>query len=70
MGLAREAAQVFELDASLLRSGPPDPAALLLAPIPYDTTLDARATEAALGARLPDVGELLARFRAERQTAP
>jgi dTDP-4-dehydrorhamnose reductase len=70
MGLAREAAQVFELDASLLRSGPPDPAALRHAPIPYDTTLDARATEAAVGARLPDVAELLARFRAERQTAP
>ena len=70
MGLARKAAQVFELDASLLRSGPPDPAAFRHAPIPYDTTLDARATEAAVGARLPEVGELLTRFRAERQTAP
>ena len=51
-------------------AGPPDPAALRHAPIPYDTTLDARATAAAVGDRLPDVGELLARFRAERQTAP
>ena len=42
MGLARETARAFELDESLLRSGPPDPAALPPAPIPYDTSLDAR----------------------------
>jgi dTDP-4-dehydrorhamnose reductase len=70
MELARRAAEAFELDPGLLRSGAPDPAALTHAPIPYDTTLDARATEAALGVRLPDVAELLQRFRAERQTGP
>jgi dTDP-4-dehydrorhamnose reductase len=70
MELAREAAEAFDLDPGLLRSGAPDPAALTHAPIPYDTTLDARATEAALGVRLPDVAELLQRFRAERQTGP
>jgi dTDP-4-dehydrorhamnose reductase len=70
MELARRAAEAFDLDPGLLRSGAPDPAALTHAPIPYDTTLDARATEAALGVRLPDVTELLQRFRAERQTGP
>jgi dTDP-4-dehydrorhamnose reductase len=70
MELARAAAEVFGLDHGLLRSGAPDPAALLHAPIPYDTTLDARATESALGVRLPDVRELLSRFRSERQAAP
>jgi dTDP-4-dehydrorhamnose reductase len=70
MALAREAAAAFELDPALLRSGAPDPVALTHAPIPYDTTLDARATEAALGVRLPGVAELLQRFRAERPTAP
>ena len=69
LGLAREAARIFELDSRLLRSGPPDPAALH-GPIPHDTTLDTRSTEAALGVRLPDLAELLHRFRAERQTAP
>ena len=38
-----------------LRSGPPEPAALSHAPIPYDTSIDARATGAALGAT-PHVG--------------
>jgi dTDP-4-dehydrorhamnose reductase len=70
MGVARKAAEVFELDAGLLRSGPPEPAALSHAPIPYDTTLDARATGAALDVQLPDVGGLLARFRAEPRASP
>ena len=70
MELAREAAETFELDPELLRSGAPDPAALTPAPIPYDTTLDTRATEDAIGVRLPNIAELLQRFRAERQTAP
>jgi dTDP-4-dehydrorhamnose reductase len=66
MELARAAADVFELDPGLLRSGPPDPAALPPAPIPYDTSLDTCATAAALGVELPGLHELLARFRADR----
>jgi dTDP-4-dehydrorhamnose reductase len=70
MELARAAADVFELDPGLLRSGPPDPAALPPAPIPYDTSLDARATAAALAVPLPTVRELLAAFRSERSPTP
>ena len=69
MELARAAAEAFALDAGLLRSGPPDPAVVPAAPVPYDTTLDATATAAALGVRLPALAELLARFRAELQAA-
>lgn len=65
--LARAAAEVFGLDARLLRSGPPDAAALPPAPVPYDTSIDARATAATLGCELPTVRELLRRFRHERK---
>jgi dTDP-4-dehydrorhamnose reductase len=64
--LARAAAEVFELDASLLRSGPPDAGALPPAPIPYDTSLDAHATARALQHELPSVRELLRALREER----
>ena len=69
MELAQTAADVFDLDPSLIRSGPPDPAALPPAPVPYDTTLTAPATEAALDLPLPGLRELLSRFRAERTAA-
>jgi hypothetical protein len=65
--LARAAAEVFELDATLLRTGLPDPAALPPAPIPYDTSLDAHATALALDRELPSVRDLLSLFRAERE---
>ena len=68
MHLARETARVFELDEALLTGGPPDPAALPPAPIPYDTSLDARTTARALARELPSVRELLRLFRAERET--
>jgi dTDP-4-dehydrorhamnose reductase len=68
IALARAAAEVFELDASLLRSGPPDDAALPPAPIPYDTSLDARHTARTLGHELPSVRDLLGLLRAERNT--
>ena len=64
--LARQAARVFELDESLLRSAPPDPGAVPPVPVPYDTSLDARATAAALGHVAPSVSELLHALRAER----
>ena len=66
MGLARETARVFELDGDLLRSGRPDEAALPPAPVPYDTSLDGRATARALGHEPPSVSELLGLLRAER----
>ena len=66
MELARRAAAVFGLDASLLEAGEPDPAALPPAPVPYDTSLDARATARALGREPPSLDELLTRFRSER----
>lgn len=68
--LARAAADAFGLDAALLRSGPPDPAALPPAPIPYDTSLDARVTARALGYEPPSLRELLALFRSERTSEP
>jgi hypothetical protein len=57
---------VFELDESLLRSGPPDRDALPAEPVPRDTSLVTEATAAALGVQLPSVRELLAAFREER----
>jgi dTDP-4-dehydrorhamnose reductase len=67
MQLARQTARVFDLDEALLRSGPPDPQALPPAPIPYDTSLDARATAQALARDLPSVADLLRLFRRERE---
>jgi dTDP-4-dehydrorhamnose reductase len=66
--LARRAAAAFGLDGDLVAAGPPDPAALLPAPVPYDTSLDATATAARLGIRLPDLDTTLARLRAELET--
>ena len=66
MELARAAAEVFELDTSLLRFGPPDPSAVPAEPVPRDTSLLVEATEDALGVRLLGVRELLEAFREER----
>jgi dTDP-4-dehydrorhamnose reductase len=60
--LATRAVEVFELDAALLDLGVRPPEAALPAAIPYDTSLDATSTAAALGAELPDVTELLRRM--------
>jgi dTDP-4-dehydrorhamnose reductase len=61
--LARRAVRAFGLDEDLLAFGPPDPAALPRWRVPHDTSLDAAATAAALGAELPGVDELLAGLR-------
>jgi dTDP-4-dehydrorhamnose reductase len=66
--LARRAVEAFELDAELLEFGPPDPRALPPAPVPYDTSLDATATSAALGVELPGLDSVLRRMRAELET--
>ena len=66
--LATRAAHVFELDPALLDLGVRPPADALLAPVPYDTSLDATRTAAALGVELPDVTEMLRRMC--RELAP
>jgi dTDP-4-dehydrorhamnose reductase len=60
--LARRTAAAFGLDETLLRVGPPDPAVLEGGPVPHDTSLDARATAAALDVDLPGVDAMLARL--------
>ena len=62
--LAHRAVEVFELDPSLLRFGPPESGALP-GPVPFDTSLDASATAAALGLEAPDLTTQLQRLRAE-----
>jgi dTDP-4-dehydrorhamnose reductase len=70
--LAMRAAQVFELDPTLLDLRTPPPAGALPgpagappAPVPYDTSLDATRTAAALDVELPDVTEMLRRMCSE-----
>src|SRR5581483_9549709 len=53
VGLARAAAAAFGLDPDLVRPVAPPATAFPPAPVPYDTSLDARATAATLGARTP-----------------
>jgi dTDP-4-dehydrorhamnose reductase len=66
--LARRTVAAFDLDPDLLRTGPPDPAVLDGGRIPRDTSLDARATAAALDVELPGVDAMLARLGAELET--
>jgi dTDP-4-dehydrorhamnose reductase len=66
--LAELAAEVFGLDRSLLRVGPPDPAALPPGRIPYDTSLNGASTAGALGIEPASARELLVRLRQERET--
>ena len=68
--LARRAAAAFGLSAGLLDYAPPPPDVLPPGPIPYDTSLDATATAAALGVQLPDLDTTLARLRAELDGMP
>jgi dTDP-4-dehydrorhamnose reductase len=70
VGLARRAVAAYGLDEELLDVGPPtrpDPTAVGGERIPSDTRLDARATAAALDARLPDLDTMLARLGAQLQ---
>jgi dTDP-4-dehydrorhamnose reductase len=54
--LALRTVDAFGLDRDLLDFGPPAPQPW---PVPYDTSLDATATAAALGVELPDLGTQL-----------
>jgi len=65
--LAELAADAFGLDRSLLREGRPGPDAGLAA-VPYDTSIAATSTAAALDAALPSVRELLVELRHEVET--
>jgi dTDP-4-dehydrorhamnose reductase len=65
--LARRAVEAFELDGGLLDVGPPPDD--LPGPIPYDTSLDAAATGAALGVVPPALDDQLARLRAQIDAA-
>ncbi len=56
---------VFDLDADLLRFGPPDPPLQLPGSIPYDTSLSSPRTAGVLGYEAPDPRTLLTMFRNE-----
>jgi dTDP-4-dehydrorhamnose reductase len=63
--LAYATCDVFDLDRGRLDFGPPDADVVPGVPIPYDTSLDATSTAAALDYELPTLAELLAAFRVE-----
>lgn len=65
MGLAVATADAFELDSSLITSGPGDFSGTGPAPIPIDTSLDATATGEVLDYELPTLDRLLEIFRHE-----
>jgi dTDP-4-dehydrorhamnose reductase len=67
-GLAELTVDVFGLDRELLRFGPPPADAVPDARVPYDTSLDATRTAAALGVTLPSVRELVERLRVQLDT--
>lgn len=68
MEAAQAAARAFDLDAGLIRNGPPDWSATAGATIPHDTTMSAAATAERLDYRLPAAEELLLTSRRERET--
>jgi dTDP-4-dehydrorhamnose reductase len=61
--LAELTCEVFELDADLLRFGPPDPASMLSAPVPYDTSLTTPRTDRILGRQATPTRTLVQRFQ-------
>jgi dTDP-4-dehydrorhamnose reductase len=63
--LAELTCEVFALDRSLLRFGPPDPDANATAPIPYDTTLSTPRTDRILERTATPLRRLLERFRGQ-----
>lgn len=67
MELAELAADVFDLDASLLRSATPPAAALPDAAIPYDTSLTAPRTSDLLGRSPTPLRTLLEEFRTQSE---
>jgi dTDP-4-dehydrorhamnose reductase len=68
-GLARAAAEAFELDDGLLDFARPPAGALPPGPVPYDTSLSAAATAAELGVELPPVMAQLRELRQQMAVA-
>jgi dTDP-4-dehydrorhamnose reductase len=69
VALARRAVEVFELDGDLLDVGAPPPHAAGGEPVPRDTRLDASATAARLGVKLPDLDATLERLKSELESS-
>ena len=67
-GLAELTVDVFDLDPALLRFGPPPADAVPDARVPYDTSLDATRTAAALGVALPSARAMVERLRVQLDT--
>ena len=61
--LAMLTCDVFDLDHELLRFGPPDPASMLAAPVPYDTSLSTPRTDRVLGRQATPTRHLIDRFK-------
>lgn len=66
--LALATARAWDLDPSLIRTGPPDGEQLGGAPVPYDSSLACEATVAALGLPALTVTEQLRQMRAQLET--
>ena len=68
MEAIRTAAEVFELDAGLISTGPPSWVGMAGAQVPHDTSMSAAATAERLDYRLPSAEELLGIYRGEWET--
>lgn len=66
--LALATARAWGLDASLIRTGPPEGEQLGGAPVPYDTSMACAATAQALDLAAPSVAEQLWRMRLQLET--
>lgn len=66
--LAHRAAAAFGLDATLVDTGPADPAVMPGVPVPFDTSLSAHHTAGVLGYELPGVDAMLAELRSQLET--
>jgi len=67
--LAEQACDVFGLDSSLLRSGPPPAEALFSEPVPIDTSLDNSRVKSELGVGKVNVKDCLIALAAEADGA-
>lgn len=68
MELAHLAADVFDLDSSLIQTGLPPQGVMPPQPVPRDTSLKAQRTAEAIDYQLPSVRQLLEEFRHQSQT--
>lgn len=66
--LAVRAAEIFDLDPGLLRTGPVPPESQFPAPVPRDTSMDRSRTAATLGLSPAGVDDVLRALKAELET--